>query len=402
MRSPYAVIAAGTLVAVGGIIALGVASPEMLKTANTMRVEDFGAYWTATKVNQRGSDAYRAENLLPLQQEIEPDRTEPLAAWSPPWTSAVMDPLARLDYAVARWAWRFLQIATLFLATTLLWRTYGGAPERLIWMWCCSLAWYPSLQMLGLGQHSNLVLLGAAGWIAGLAAGCPFLAGMMLSLTLVKPQNLYLLGLLAAVWAIDRRQWQAVAGGICGTIAMSVVVAIQNPDVFTQYFDALGSRPPTTTIPPTIGMLLRLTFGWDRFWLSFLPPAGGLIWAAWYYLCHRADWDWSVRGPLVVLVSCITSPYGWVYDQVLFLIPLAVVLSRLSHRRDGLSRGVMAVIGLTGVCLLLHQAGLRELTFVWLAPLCLTLYLLAGGADNRPSPNPPGTASDDKVMPSAE
>jgi len=72
----------------------------MLRTPQTMRVEDFGAYWTATQVNQAGRNPYVAENLLPLQQRIEPNRTEPVAAWSPPWTCAVFAPLARLGIII--------------------------------------------------------------------------------------------------------------------------------------------------------------------------------------------------------------------------------------------------------------------------------------------------------------
>jgi hypothetical protein len=385
MRSPYVVIAVGTLAAVGGVLAVEAISPESLRTSNTMRVEDFGAYWTATKANMAGSNAFEQENLLALQQQIEPNRTEPIAAWSPPWTFAAFAPLAPLDFAAARWIWRFIQIGTTLLSVTALWRVYGGLPERLIWMWFAALAWYPSLQALGLGQHSTLVLLGVAGWVACLAARRPFAAGCFLSLTLVKPQNVYLVGLIAIVWVLDRRQWRAAAGGLVGAAVLSAAAAAPNPAVFEQYVAAITSRPPTSAVPPTLGMLLRVVFGERFFWLSFLPTAAGFSWAVWYYARHRATWDWAARGPLVVLVSCLTSPYGWVYDQVLFLIPAAAVLAAMSHRPNGVFRGVAFVVALTVVCLSLHGAGYRELAFVWLTPLCLALYLAAGLRPRSPN-----------------
>jgi hypothetical protein len=375
MQRPLATVAVGTALAVGGVAVVAVFAPQLLRTSHTMRVEDFGCYWTATKVNLAGENAFVQENLLHLQLEIEPHRDVPIAAWSPPWTFAAFTPLAPLDFAAARWIWRFLQIGTILGAVTVFWRIYGGAPDRLIWVWFAALVWYPTLQMLGLGQHSNLVLLGLTGWVWGLATGRPFAAGAFLALTLVKPQNLYLVGFLAVIWVLDRRAWRAAAGGIVGTLVLSAVAAIPNPAVFSEYVAAITSRPPTTALPPTVGMLLRLVFGERHFWLLFAPQLAGVAWGAWYYARHRRDWDWAERAPLVVLVSCVTSPYGWMYDQVLLLLPLVVLLARASRYPNGvfLSAGVVSLF--TIVCLTLHLAGFREVTFTWYAPLWLVLYL---------------------------
>lgn len=378
MRRPLLVVIAGTALAVGGVFVIAAVAPDLLRTPQTLRVEDFGAYWTATKVNLAGQDAYTQDNLLKLQQAIEPHSTNPIAAWSPPWTFAVFTPLAPLDFAVARWVWRFLQIGTILAAVTMLWRVYGGNRDRIIWVWFATLVWYPSLQALGLGQHSNIVLLGVTGWIVGLATGRSFAAGAMLALTLVKPQNVYLVGLLAVVWVIDRRAWLAAAGGVFGTALLSAIAAIPNPTVFQDYVDAMTSRPPTTALPPTLGMLMRLVFGERYFWLLFVPQVVGVGWALWYYFRHRRGWDWANHGPLVVLVSCLTSPYGWMYDQVLVLIPLVAVLAPRSHKPNKFILGVALVALLTAVCLALHGARFREITFVWHAPLCLGLYLALG------------------------
>lgn len=377
MTRPDLVIVAGTILAVGGVVALSAVRPDALRNPNTMTVEDFGAYWTATRVNLARGNAYNESRLLKPQQQIEPDRTRPVAAWSPPWTFAAFAPFAPLDFAAARWAWRFVQIATVFVAVSMLWRVYGGPPGQLIWAWCAALAWYPTLQTLGLGQHSNLVLLGVAGWLAGLTAGRPFAAGACLALVLVKPQNLYLAGFLIVVWMADRRQWRMAAGAVAGTVLFTAVTLLPNPAVFAQYLEALTNRPPSNTVPPTPGMLLRMTFGESQFWLVFVPPIAGVLWAVWYYARNRAAWDWAERLPVVVLVSCITSPYGWMYDQILFLIPIMAVLAPAARHPGWMLRGVVLIAGLTALCLALHAAGFREVTFAWHAPLCLALYLAA-------------------------
>ncbi|HEY7175743.1 MAG TPA: glycosyltransferase family 87 protein [Micromonosporaceae bacterium] len=377
MKRPYLVVAAGTAVAAVSVFAIAAVNPNLLRTSNTMRVEDFGAYWTGTKAALAGTNAYDADNLLPRQQEIEPDRTQPVAAWSPPWTFTAFAPFAPLDFAVARWVWRFVQIGTVFAAVAALWGVYRGPPGKLIWAWSAALMWYPTLQTLGLGQHSNLVLLGVAGWLAFHTADRPFAAGACLAVVLVKPQNVYLLGLLGVVWTLDRRAWRVAAGAVAGAAAFTLLTLAVNPRVFHDYVSALAARPPSYTVPPTVGMLLRMLFGESNFWLVFLPPLVGVMWALWYYVRNRSAWDWAERLPVVIFVSCITSPYGWMYDQVLFLIPLVAILARAAHRPDGVMRVVMAVAALTALCLALHGAGFREVTFVWHAPLCLALYLMA-------------------------
>lgn len=377
MTRPYHIVAVGTLVAVGGVFAVSATEPRLLRAANTMRVEDFGAYWVGTRVCLAGQNPYAEANLLPPQREIDPTRRDVFPLWSPPWTFAALAPLAPLDFPVARWVWRFLQVASILAAVTALWRVFGGPPDSLIRAWFAAILWYPTFQAVGLGQFSNLVLIGLVGWLAGLGAGRPLVAGVFLSLTLVKPQNLYLVGLLAIVWVLHRREWRAAAGAVVGTAVLTTVALIPNPEVFGNYLDAF-KKPPAEFLPPTLGMVLREVFGREHFWLSFVPPVAGLIWLARYYARHRREWDWTERGPLVVLVSCVTSPYGWVYDQVLLLVPLTALLARAGARPNGAFRGMLCVAALTGVCLAMHGAGFREMTFAWFAPLCLGVYIVVG------------------------
>jgi hypothetical protein len=80
--------------------------------------------------------------------------------------------------------------------------------------------------------------------------------------------------------------------------------------------------------------------------------------------------------PVVLFVSYLASPYGWVYDQVLFLVPLTQLLAVASRKQPGWFVPILAgSVGLTGICLGLHRAGFREVTFAWLAPVTFLLYL---------------------------
>jgi hypothetical protein len=345
-------------------------------------VEDFGVYWTATKVNQAGGNAYDERQLLEPQQEIEPALRKPIAAWSPPWTFGALAPLTAVDFAAARWLWRIFQLATVLAAVTALWQIYGGPPNKLLWVWGLALIWYPTRQTLLLGQHSNLVFAGLVGWLACLAAQRRFLAGAFLALVLVKPQNLNLVVLLIAISIVDRRDWRMAAGGLAGTLLFTLLTLWQNPLVAQNYVEAITNRPPAHLLTPLPGTFLRMAFGYDQFWLTFVAPLIGMLWGIWYYFRNRLNWSWPERLPLLVIVSWIASPYGWMYDQLLFLIPIVAVLAPAAQRTAWFLWGISIVASLAVLAWALHSTGLKEHTFFWHAPVVLGLYLLGRKALN--------------------
>jgi hypothetical protein len=377
MRRPYSVLLVGTFLAVAVVLGLSSIRPGVWATPSTMKVEDFGAYWTGTIVNCRGGNAYEPGSLHDLQRQIDPASVIPGQVWSPPWTFPVLAPFTLLDFATARWTWRFFQLGTILLSVTAVWRAYGGAPERLIWAWIAALAWYPTMQVVGLGQNSTVVLLGVAGGLGCWVSRYEITAGMAFSLTLVKPQNVYLLGVVAVVWAVDRKQWRPALGVVLGASLLTLAALALNPVVFAQYVEAFSDRPPEQFVPPTFGMALRLLFGNDRFWLSFVPMILGLLWGIGYYLRNRNDWSWEERLPVVLLVSFVTSPYGWIYDQVLLLIPITQLLAVTSaHQPKWFKPFLCVVAGLTLCCFVQHAAGYWEVTFLWHAPVVFVLYLI--------------------------
>src|SRR5207248_1315048 len=84
---------------------------------------------------------------------------------------------------------------------------------------------------------------------------------------------------------------------------LSAVPLLFNPAVFSQYIDALRQHTPEHWVTPTLGTLLRQFFGWERFWLQFVPPLIGASWFVIYWWRKRRSWDWRTRLPLVVIVS---------------------------------------------------------------------------------------------------
>src|SRR5690348_4700698 len=91
-----------------------------------MRVPDFGAYWSAARVNLAGGNPYDPAELLPHQRRIEPQRKDALSIWAPPWSVAVVTPFAWPDFPAARLAWAAVTAAGVGLSVMELWALYRG------------------------------------------------------------------------------------------------------------------------------------------------------------------------------------------------------------------------------------------------------------------------------------
>ena len=148
----------------------------------------------------------------------------------------------------------------------------------------------------------------------------------------------------------------------------------------TQYADAMGNRPPSQWMSPTLGTLLRMQFGEERFWLQFVPVAFGLAWFAWHWSKHRRAWDWCEHVPLLVLVSFVTAPYGaWPFDMMLLLPAVMYIAAgspavlRMPTRKRAAIWGLLAV---NLACLGMNIAATGSFYFWWVSPAVLVLYIV--------------------------
>jgi hypothetical protein len=359
--------------------------PEPLRTAGA-RVADFGAYWTAAHVMLLGGNPYDFDEpydgkpLFELQRWIEPGRTVPLPAWGPPVALAFVLPFALLDYVTARWLWLLCQLLALLGCAGVLWRLYGGPPGRVLIAWALCLGFYPVLQLISLGQLTLLSLVGLVGFLVLLRRQQFWWAGTCVGLTVVKPQLVVLFGLALLAWCFDpagqRRRWLVVLGAAATVLLAGGIVLACDPRIYHQYSAAAVEHAPTWMIPPTLGSLLRILAGGQPYWLAWVPLCLGGAWVAWYYLRYRRDWDWTERLPVLLFVCLLTTPYGWIYDLSLLLIPLLQLAVWARRTRPLVLAGLVVLYVAAGsTALTLNLLKFDEYFLGWLAPLLLLVYL---------------------------
>jgi hypothetical protein len=332
---------------------------------------DFVEYWAAGRLNAQGQNPYDPDALRQLEKAAGRD-TPAVPMLNPPWVLPLVMPFGLLEVQTAQLLWLLLQLCALVVSADWLWHLYGGTSAKRWVAWLVAFTFLPSYFSLTAGQISPLLLLGTAIFLHAVRTNRPVVAGGSTLLLAIKPHLLLLVLVALLLWSVQERRWSLLLSATLTGLAATLIALVCNPDVLTQYVHML-KNPPAEYRSPTLGYLLRLWLGEDRFWLQFLPPLAGLAWLVAYWRRHRRNWDWQRHLPLVLLVSLLTAAYGaWPFDLVLLLVPVLQVAVR--PHRPRLAVGLHVVIN--GLALFLLLGGPEFLTFLWLTPALLAAYLL--------------------------
>ena len=364
---------------VGGAI-LGFAADVVVRTPGFLVPRDFLEYWAAGRVNLRGGNPYHPDELLAEQQLADPVRSDAVMMWNPPPALAVYMPLGAVSPRWATLLWVGLQLAAVFVACDLLWRTYCAAHR-----WCAAvvaLSFAGSWWLVAYGQNTGFMLLGLAGFLHFSRNGKPLTAGAFAALTALKPHLLAVFGVLLVADALTRRGSRALAAGV-GAIAIALAVALAaNPTVISQFVEA--ARHPAEGAVPLSGWALPVPAYWLRmwlapyhFWVQFVPCALACAGFLAYRARRGAAWDWSRELPLVVAVSVLTTPYGgWVFDLPVLLVPVVWAAARLvSAKRWPLAGVFVAGQAIVTAASFAWPGALHA--YWWVAPAALALCVPA-------------------------
>jgi hypothetical protein len=342
---------------------------RLLQDSSLWPPDDFIEYWAAARLTLQNENPYDPEKLLPLQVAAGRDTEQAVMMWNPPWTLAVVLPLGLFSAREAQLLWLLANFAAVIYCGDRLWLLFGGS-RHYRWMgWGLAFGFLPTLFALQSGQIGPMLLLGAVLFLECERRGWPALAGAATLLLAVKPHLAYLVWVAILLDAVARRRGGMILGGLAAGIIATLVPLAFNPHVLSQYADAMGNRPPSQWISPTMGGALRFAVHGEYFKMQFLPVLFGLAWFTWHWRNTKRRWNWTEQLPLLLLVSFATAPYGaWPFDMVL-LLPAVVRLVLL--RRIGT---IVALAAVNLGCLAMNLAGAWSFDFIWVSPTILLIY----------------------------
>jgi len=357
-------------------------TPTLVDPKN-IPVDDYARYWAGAKLNLADQNPYDFKIINQLQIEAGGQASETSVSsimLNPPWALIFIMPLGWLSYSISRLAWLLFTIALILFCAQQLWRFYHGSPRKKWLAWIVVFVFAPTISVLEKGQITPLLLLGITGFIYfSEFRRNDWAAGACVALVSIKPQLIYLFWIAVLFWVIQQRRWFILLGTAGTILILTLITMIFNPSVMQQYLSAMQTYQISEWATPTIGSYLRFFWlGTDKFWLQFLPAFFGGLWLIYYWYKHHNSWRWVKDLPIVLLVSLLTSPYAWTYDQVI-LVPAVIqgTIWVLDARKRWIALLLAGLfLGINILNLVLHMR-LSDFWFVWMAPALLIWFLLA-------------------------
>jgi hypothetical protein len=268
-----------------------------------------------------------------LQSLLVSSDPRALPMMSPAFTALLFVPLAYLSFSAAHIVWSAINILLLlgcillvkpFLLT--LSARWNPAPALIFF------SFLPAAIALLMGQLSILVLFLYCACFVALRRDEEFLAGVILSLALMKFQIALPVAALFLLW----RQWRFFAGFVAGGAVLTALsIWILGLTGFLHYLHSLYTVTRTVNgdratqlnlgiLPPQMPNLYGLLF----------TLAGGAAWSHLVILAlSLALFLWAARQrpslPLALLTGMLVSYHLFFYDLTLLLLPLSLLADHL-------------------------------------------------------------------------
>jgi hypothetical protein len=162
------------------------------------------------------------------------------------------------------------------------------------------------------------------------------LAGLILSLTILKPPQGATILFLVSIWFIARRNWKAILGMAIGGLALLLIGFLQDPLWLIKFRTASQA-----VMDRTQGVHSNV---WSFAYLackgaspcSMLLGAGGALTLLglgalilWRKQAEMSAWEAMT---FIIPIGFVSTVYLWAYDQILYVIPITWIVGTLVQK----------------------------------------------------------------------
>lgn len=244
------------------LIALTIANfrfSEELPGGNDFLGRWMGArYWVQEGISPYDPQVGRASQQLIYGRAVDREAGEDIQDFLYPFPAMIFfAPFGALPYTLARALWMTILEISLPILALIGIAIADWKPRRavLISLLLFSLLWYHGTRAVIIGQFAVIEALLMAGALLAVKRGRDPLAGILLGLSIAKPQMAVLLIPFVFLWAAYARRWTIVTWGI-GTIAGLLAVSVLLlPDWPIMWLQQLIEHPTYTVIGPPVEIL---------------------------------------------------------------------------------------------------------------------------------------------------
>jgi hypothetical protein len=338
---------------------------------------DFVVYWATGQQLVHHANPYDGDAMIRVERAAGlPAGYGVLFMRNPPWGLLIAYPLGLIGTRVGTLLWSLLLLACLFGSVRMMWQMHERPRNLLNFL---GLSFAPALVCLIVGQTSLFALLGLVLFLR-LHRSSPFLAGMSLWLCALKPHLFLAFGAVLLAWVVVNSCYKVLLGAVVAMAASCAVAWLIDPTAWADYAHMMRSYGIEREFIPCWSVVLRLWVSPRTLWLQSLLPVLGCGWALAYFWKRRHTWDWLKDGSPLMLVSVLTAPYCWVFDQVV-AIPALLHGAYTTRSRTALT--LLAGASLALEIGLVRGIELPSAFYLWTAPGWLAWYLFATAASRR-------------------
>jgi len=340
--------------------------PAAFQSASQGR-NDFRLFYVGGKLAGSRS-LYDPNQVLKAQREAFGESNRNLMPVRLPFYYAFLSPLARLPYKLALLLWAGSNL----LAIVLFVRLYPIGTRTYLAIACC---WsLPLMFSIAIGQDIGFILLLLSATLRTLHARKGLLAGLILSLCLIK----FNLILLLPVLFLGKREWRLASGFFMGAFFLLIVSFAGGGNWLSSYISIIldPAVSPGSFLMPNLHTMVANIPGRElvEFFLSLTVVA-----VAWY-IARRARFDVALAATL--LGSILLTRHVYVQDcailigslvtlfqrfatpvvrtcSIALLLPIAYVLNLV---QGGVTTAALLLILLIAVAVAEVHAGSREVT----------------------------------------
>lgn len=354
---------------------------------------DLILFWAAATVLMNGGSPYNNHAYITRLKEVGVafDQAGPPLFWNPPWILSFIWPFALFSLSVLAKIWMLLSCA-IFLFTyrlsKLMSKKAAGRPHSVssALSITSTILFFPFMLCIWFGQITPISLLSVTLCLnqelkSKKIARDYFLSGLFLSVTFLKPHLVYLLWAHLAGQHLRQRKFFWFLGIFSGIALLNLTPLVIHPSMYVEYVKNMQHAPlywQCPTLPSFLSWSLHLTSPY----LKLLPAViCGTIVTVRSLLKTSTTYDYLL---LLIPLSILSSPYGWVYDFVLFMPALVHYSLR--------SKSLATILIVCNLMMILSPSYSMD-TFYWYPPVfsCIGLLNLISSMNSKDLP--PTTAA---------
>jgi len=377
------------------LVLLLVIDRQIVRFNGDMFNRDFFLLWAGGRGLLEGVDVYDPAIWADLHVRYGSQWLENRIFTYPLPVAILFMPLALLPVPLAATVWELLSQVMLIAASVAL---FAGLGRRLPLLFLpLVLLSRPAIIIATSGQFSAVWPLSLCLFYFLARRGQHALAGVVLTLLLLKPSIPLFILPVALIWLLTRRMWRgllAFTACCLGGLGFTLIIAPGWLGKWVPFLFVKGDRI-TPMVPTLWGLMHELLARRlpENGWMIVFAIVVGLLAAlcVWWLIRVHDLWPPALWLACAVCLSIVVSPYAWPYDQVLLLFPTGVGLGMAGTMRGRWRTlawvGAMLVMGvLPYVCLALAERRGTD-TLSALVPLAMLLLVMvvAQGVSRRAS-----------------